>query len=65
MSTFQSARSIAASVSTGESSAVDIVSEHLARIEEREEEVHAFNLVLHDEALQSAERVDERIAAGE
>ncbi len=65
MSTFQSARSIAAAVSTGESSAVDVVSEHLARIEEREEEVHAFNLVLHDEALRSAERVDERIAAGE
>ena len=41
------------------------MSQHLARIEEREEEVHAFNLVLHDEALQSAERVDERIAAGE
>ena len=65
MSTFQSARSITVSVSTGESSAVDVVSQHLARIEEREEEVHAFNLVLHDEALQSAERVDERIAAGE
>jgi len=65
VSTFQSARSIAASVATGESSAVDVVSQHLARIEEREEEVHAFNLVLHDEALQSAERVDERIAAGE
>ena len=65
MSTFQSARSIAASVSAGESSAVDVVSQHLARIEEREEEVHAFNLVLHDEALQSAERVDERIATGE
>jgi len=41
------------------------VSQHLARIEEREEEVHAFNLVLRDEALQSAERIDERIAAGE
>ena len=65
MSTFQSARSIVASVSTGGSSAVDVVSQHLARIEEREEEVHAFNLVLHDEALQSAQRVDERIATGE
>jgi aspartyl-tRNA(Asn)/glutamyl-tRNA(Gln) amidotransferase subunit A len=52
-------------VSTRESSAVDVVSQHLARIEEREEEVHAFNLVLRDEALQSAERIDERIAAGE
>jgi aspartyl-tRNA(Asn)/glutamyl-tRNA(Gln) amidotransferase subunit A len=41
------------------------VSQHLARIEEREEEVHAFNLLLRDEALQSAERIDERIAAGE
>ena len=41
------------------------MSQHLARIEERGEEVHAFNLVLHDEALQSAERADERIAAGE
>ncbi|MEC8731335.1 MAG: amidase, partial [Actinomycetota bacterium] len=65
MSTFQSARSIAASVSTGGSSAVEVVSQHLARIEEREEEVHAFNLLLRDEALQSAERIDERIAAGE
>ena len=65
MSTFQSARAIAASVLAGESSAVDVVSQHLERIEEREEEVHAFNLVLHDEALQSAERIDERIAAGE
>ena len=51
MSTFQSARAIAASVLAGESSAVDVVSQHLERIEEREEEVHAFNLVLHDEAL--------------
>ena len=65
MSTFQSARSIVASVSTGGSSAVDVVSQHLARIEEREEEVHAFNLLLRNEALQSAERIDERIAAGE
>ncbi|MEC8018295.1 MAG: Asp-tRNA(Asn)/Glu-tRNA(Gln) amidotransferase subunit GatA, partial [Actinomycetota bacterium] len=30
-----------------------------------EEEVHAFNLVLRNEALRSAERIDERIAAGE
>ncbi|MEC8486347.1 MAG: Asp-tRNA(Asn)/Glu-tRNA(Gln) amidotransferase subunit GatA [Actinomycetota bacterium] len=52
-------------MSTGESSAVEVVSQHLARSEEREEEVHAFNLVLRNEALRSAERIDERIAAGE
>lgn len=41
------------------------MSQHLARIEEREGEIQAFNLVLRDGALQSAERIDERIAAGE
>ncbi len=65
MSTFQRARAIADAVASGATSAVDVLSEHLERIDEREPEVHAFNLVLRDEALQSAQRVDDRIASGE
>lgn len=55
MSGFQNARSIVEAVSTGATSAVDVLSEHLARIDEREAEVHAFNLVLREEALQAAQ----------
>ena len=65
MSGFQSARSIAAAVSSGATSAVDVLTEHLARIDEREGEVHAFNLVLREEALQAAQQIDDRIGAGE
>ncbi|MGA0034796.1 MAG: Asp-tRNA(Asn)/Glu-tRNA(Gln) amidotransferase subunit GatA [Ilumatobacteraceae bacterium] len=65
MSGFQSARSIAEAVSSGASSAVDVLTEHLARIDEREAEVHAFNLVLREEALQAAQQIDDRIVAGE
>lgn len=65
MSTFRSARDIATAVASGETTAVDVLSDHLARIDEREAEVHAFNLVLRDEALQTAQQIDERISAGE
>lgn len=65
MSTFRSARDIATAVASGETTAVDVLSDHLARIDEREAEVHAFNLVLRDEALHTAQQIDERISAGE
>jgi aspartyl-tRNA(Asn)/glutamyl-tRNA(Gln) amidotransferase subunit A len=39
-------------------STLDVVEEHLARIAEREPEIHAFNLVLADEARAAAEAVD-------
>lgn len=42
-----------------------VVEESLAAIDARESEIHAFNLVLRDEALARADELDRRIAAGE
>src|SRR5258708_28245551 len=49
---------IAAAVRAGSRTAVDVLDEHLARIDEREGDVHAFNLVLRDEARAQAAAVD-------
>jgi aspartyl-tRNA(Asn)/glutamyl-tRNA(Gln) amidotransferase subunit A len=56
---------IAADVRAGRRSAVDVVDEHLAAIAAREPEVHAFNLVLSDEARAAAAEIDRRVAAGD
>ncbi|MCU1352124.1 MAG: aspartyl/glutamyl-tRNA(Asn/Gln) amidotransferase subunit, partial [Acidimicrobiales bacterium] len=56
---------IAAAVRAGERSARQVVDEHLAAIAAREPEIHAFNLVLDDEARARADEVDRRVAAGE
>jgi aspartyl-tRNA(Asn)/glutamyl-tRNA(Gln) amidotransferase subunit A len=42
-----------------------VVEEHLETIRSGEPEIHAFNLVLADEALAAADEVDRRVAAGE
>ena len=60
-----SARSTAAAVRAGERSARSVVEEHLAVIDSNEGEIHAFNLVLADEALTRADDLDRRIADGE
>jgi aspartyl-tRNA(Asn)/glutamyl-tRNA(Gln) amidotransferase subunit A len=49
---------IAADVRAGKRKARDVLEEYLARIEEREGEIHAFNLVLADEARVAADAVD-------
>jgi aspartyl-tRNA(Asn)/glutamyl-tRNA(Gln) amidotransferase subunit A len=59
------ARSIAAAVASGARSAVSVLDEHLARVGEREEEIHAFNLVTEDKARGQAEAVDAAVTAGE
>ena len=51
---------IAADVRAGKRTARDVLEEHLSRIDEREEEIHAFNLVLRDEARAAADAVDAR-----
>jgi aspartyl-tRNA(Asn)/glutamyl-tRNA(Gln) amidotransferase subunit A len=56
---------IAAAVRSGERRAREVVDAHLAAIEATEGEVHAFNLVLADEARSAADELDRRIAAGE
>ncbi|MEA3055364.1 MAG: aspartyl-tRNA(Asn)/glutamyl-tRNA(Gln) amidotransferase subunit, partial [Actinomycetota bacterium] len=53
-----SAREIAAAVASGETTATAVLEEHLARIAEREGELHAFNVVLEDEARAQAAAVD-------
>jgi aspartyl-tRNA(Asn)/glutamyl-tRNA(Gln) amidotransferase subunit A len=59
------ARDIAADVRAGRRSARDVVEEHLARIAERDDELHAFNLVLAGDARAAAAVVDDQVAAGE
>ncbi len=56
---------IAGAVRRGERSARDVLDQHLERIEAHEGDVHAFNVVLADRARATADRIDERIAAGE
>jgi len=59
-----SASEIAAGVRSGALKAVDVVEQHLAAITAREPELHAFNLVLADQARSRAEEVDAIVAGG-
>ncbi len=59
-----SAIDIATAVRAGERRAVDVVDEHLAAIAAREDELHAFNIVLADGARAAAAAVDDAVAAG-
>jgi aspartyl-tRNA(Asn)/glutamyl-tRNA(Gln) amidotransferase subunit A len=58
------ARAIADAVRSGERSAREVLDEHLARVRQREDELHAFNLVTEDDARATAAAIDERVAAG-
>jgi aspartyl-tRNA(Asn)/glutamyl-tRNA(Gln) amidotransferase subunit A len=60
-----SARSIAAQVRSGERSAGEVLEEHLARISEREDEIHAFNLVTENHARDVAAAVDAMVQRAE
>ena len=60
-----SAREIAAAVRSGTRSARDLVEEHLERIAAREPELHAFNLVMADDARAAADAVDAAVARGD
>ncbi|MBT4656492.1 MAG: Asp-tRNA(Asn)/Glu-tRNA(Gln) amidotransferase subunit GatA, partial [Actinobacteria bacterium] len=60
-----SALELAAAIRSGERSAVDVLEEHLAVIDAREDEIHAFNLVMVEQARREAADVDARLAAGE
>ena len=59
------AAEIAAAVASGERRARDVLDEHLARIDDREGEIHAFNHLLVDEARARADELDSRVAAGD
>jgi len=55
---------LVAGVRAGVRTAASVLDDHLAVIAEREDEVHAFNLVLADEARAAAEGVDAAVADG-
>jgi len=55
---------IAADIAAGKTSAVEVLEQHLARITEREGEIHAFNLVTTEQARVTAQQVDADIKAG-
>jgi aspartyl-tRNA(Asn)/glutamyl-tRNA(Gln) amidotransferase subunit A len=55
---------IARDVRAGTRRARDVLEEHLQAVEAREREVHAFNLVLADEARAAADAVDAAVARG-
>lgn len=59
-----SAVDIAWNVRNNVASAADVLERHLAAIAEREGDIHAFNLVLADEARARAAEIDESVAAG-
>ena len=55
---------IAADIAAGKTSAVEVLEQHLARITEREGDIHAFNLVTTEQARATAQQVDADIKAG-
>ena len=65
MSVFATAVEIAQGVRAGELKAAEVVEEHLARIADRDGELHAFNHVMADEARARAAEVDAAVAAGD
>ncbi len=65
MSAVESAVEIAAAVSAGERSALEVVEEHLALIEQRDSELNAYNLVTAESAREQAAAIDAAVLAGE
>ncbi len=60
-----SALELADRIRSGETTATAVLDDHLARIDARDGEIHAFNLVVVDRALERAAAIDARLAAGE
>ena len=58
------ASEIAAAIANKTLTAREVIDAHLARIEERESDIHAFNLVMADAARAQADAIDADIAAG-
>ena len=59
-----SAMDIAWNVRNNVTSAADVLERHLSTIDEREGDIHAFNLVLADEARTRAAEIDEAVSVG-
>ena len=65
MSPVSSAVELAGAVRAGERAALEVVEEHLARVEAADAELHAFNLVTAAQARSAASAVDAAVARGE
>ena len=65
MADFSTASEIAAGVRSGRLKAIDVLEQHLAAVDARDAEIHAFNHVMADEARQQAAAVDAAVAAGD
>ena len=61
---FASVVDIAQDIASGKTTATEVLEQHLRRINERENEIHAFNLVTTEQARQTAAQVDADIKAG-
>ncbi len=64
MAEFRTASEIAAGVRSGSLKAAAVIEDHLARIEARDGEIHAFNTVLAERARERAAAIDDAVAAG-
>ena len=62
--TTPTAAEVAASVRAGATKATTLVEQHLAAIEAREPEIHAFNHVMAEQARAAAARVDAEVSKG-
>lgn len=65
MTAMQTAFDIANAVRSGDLSAVEVTQYYLSQIEAREPEIHAFNEVTAQKALDCAAALDQRVQAGE
>ena len=65
MAEFPTVASIASDIVGGRTTARDVLDAHLARVEAREGEVHAFNLVMREDAISAANDVDARVKRGD
>ena len=61
---FASVVDIAQDIASGKTTATEVLEQHLQRINERENEINAFNLVTTEQARQTAAQVDADIKAG-
>ena len=51
-------------IQKGEMKAQEVLESHLKTIQDREEEINAFNLVMTEEAIKEAEKIDSLVAEG-
>jgi len=63
-SEFVSVVDIVGSIRAGKTTASDVLEQHLARIDSRETEIHAFNHIMAESARANAASIDADIKAG-